>query len=369
MTLPRSASSGDDPADVVRRGESSPRRSPASAASSPAARGADARDPRETRAAHACARWPRPRRARPGGRRRWSGVHVRAPERRSVDVLEDDLLDHLRTRHEHQRVGAGEDDEVGDGRRIHRAPGARPEDDGDLRHPTRQANVAAEDLSVSGERRDALLDAGASRVEQPDDRRADALREVHTLADLERVRLAERPAHEAPVLRERDDDLPVHATRRDADAVAVEALPVHAPVPGLVVRERVELFVLTLVEEQREPAARRRDLLHSAARALLDRAGRDATGDLVHSTCDSLMPAALTMRTSSVGEWSAPGSRAISMRARRFSPATSVRRPSRGPTRRDRDFAPRRQSPGEGRAETGWRRLDPVIETDARGIP
>ena len=91
-----------------------------------------------------------------------------------------------------------------------------------------------------------------------------------------RVRLAERPAHEAPVLRERHDHLPVHATRRDADAVAVSALPVHAPVARLVMDEGVELFVSTLVEEQRQAPGRGRDRLEGAVLGLVDGRGRYA---------------------------------------------------------------------------------------------
>ena len=258
------------------------------------------------------------------------GVHVGASERLRIDLLEQDLLDHLRSGHEHQGVGPRKDDEVRDRRRIHGAPCAWPEHDGDLRYPPGQTDVSAEDLSVSRERRHAFLDAGASRVEQGDDRRADALGEIHGLADLEGVGLAERPAHEAPILRERDDDLPVHATRRDADAVAVGALPVHAPVARLMMDERVELFVASVIEELRQPAGGWRDRVKRAVRALVGgrRCWLGAERTLVDTRLDN--GGGVGHRTPSVCPDDLPSDNvgATSIRARHFSRYVA------GPTRK-----------------------------------
>ena len=52
-------------------------------------------------------------------------------------------------------------------------PAHGPEDRADLRHDAGRERVAQEDVGVAGERLDALLDARAARVVEPDDRRAD----------------------------------------------------------------------------------------------------------------------------------------------------------------------------------------------------
>ena len=63
------------------------------------------------------------------------------------------------------------------------------------------AVLQAEDLAVLAEGDDALLDAGAARVEHADDRHAAAQRELHDLDDLLAGDLAERSAERREVLR------------------------------------------------------------------------------------------------------------------------------------------------------------------------
>ncbi len=52
--------------------------------------------------------------------------------------------------------------------------------------------VAQKDIGVAGERDDALLDARAARIVQPDDRRADAHGGVHDGDDLGGIGLGQR---------------------------------------------------------------------------------------------------------------------------------------------------------------------------------
>ena len=132
-------------------------------------------------------------------------------------------------------------DEVGDRRRIDRAAGARAEDRRDLRHDARGQRVAQEDVGVAAERDDAFLDARAAGVVEADDRRAVPHREVHHLADLLGVRLAQRAAEDGEVLREDVDEAAVDAAVAGDDAVAVELLLLETEVGRAVRDEAVEL--------------------------------------------------------------------------------------------------------------------------------
>ena len=68
-------------------------------------------------------------------------------------------LDHVGTGHEHVARALDHDVEVGDGRGIHRAAGARPHDGGDLRDDAGRERVAQEkDVGVAAEREHAFLD-------------------------------------------------------------------------------------------------------------------------------------------------------------------------------------------------------------------
>ena len=90
--------------------------------------------------------------------------------------------------HEHVARVLHHEDEVGHGRRIDVAAGARAHDDRDLRDDARGQHVAQEHLAIAAERVDALLDARAAGVEQADDRRAVLQRHVLDLGDLLGVR-------------------------------------------------------------------------------------------------------------------------------------------------------------------------------------
>src|ERR1043165_9207562 len=99
--------------------------------------------------------------------------------------------------------------------------------------------------------------ARAGGVVEADHRRAVLHRQVHDLHDLRGVGLAERPAEDGEVLREGVDEAPLHGAVAGDDAVAGNALPVHAEVVAAVDDELVELLKRAAVEEQLDALARR----------------------------------------------------------------------------------------------------------------
>ena len=114
-------------------------------------------------------------------------VDLRAAEVHRGDPLARDLLDHGRAGEEHARLGPGHDGEVAEGGRVRRAAGARAADHADLRHAGDR--LRAEDPRVGVQRADALLQPGAARVREADDRHA----ELGGLVDRAGDRLAAAP--------------------------------------------------------------------------------------------------------------------------------------------------------------------------------
>ena len=176
-------------------------------------------------------------------------VRVRAAELLLGDVLVGDGADDVRPGHEHVARALDHHGEVGDGRRVDRAAGARPHHRGDLRHDARRQRVAEEDVGVAGERDHAFLDARAAGVVEPDDRRPELHRQIHDLADLGGVGLRQRSAEDGEVLGEGVDDAAVDAAGAGDDAVARHDLVGHAEVEAAMRDELVDLLEGAGVEE------------------------------------------------------------------------------------------------------------------------
>ncbi len=121
---------------------------------------------------------------REAGHTALAGVNAGATEVLGVDVLAGDGLHHLRTGEEHVAGALGHEDEVGEGRGVNGTTGAGAHDGGNLGNHTRSEDVALEDLTVTGQSRDAFLNAGATGVVHADDRRTIAHGHIHNLADL-----------------------------------------------------------------------------------------------------------------------------------------------------------------------------------------
>ena len=147
-------------------------------------------------------------------------VRQRAAEELRVDILVRHGLHDAGSGDEHVARAFDHHGEVGDGRRIDRAAGARPEDHRDLRHDAGREDVAQEDVGVAAERHDAFLDPRATGIVETDDRRTDLHREIHDLADLLGVRLRQRTTEDREVLAEDEDDPAVDLAVTGDDAVA-----------------------------------------------------------------------------------------------------------------------------------------------------
>ena len=176
------------------------------------------------------------------------------------------LLGHLLVGHRPDHIGAGDEhvggvlhheDEVGDGRAVNRAARAGAHDGADLRHDAAGDCVAQEDLRVAGQADHTLLDARAAGVVEADDRHAHLHRQVHHLADLLGVGLAQRAAEDGEVLREDVDAAPVDLAEAGDDAVAGILLLLHAEVGAAVHDVAVELVEGARIEEVFDALARR----------------------------------------------------------------------------------------------------------------
>ena len=100
------------------------------------------------------------------------GVRVGPAERLHRHLFPGHGLHDVGAGDEHLAGALGHDHEVGDRGRVDGPAGARTEHEGDLRDDARQEHVPEEDLAVAAEAHHALLDPGAARVVQADDRHA-----------------------------------------------------------------------------------------------------------------------------------------------------------------------------------------------------
>ena len=183
-------------------------------------------------------------------------VRVGAAEFLERDLLAGHGAHHFGPGDEHVRGAARHQHEVGDRGRVDGAARARAHHERDLRHDARGHHVAAEDLGVAAERHDALLDARPARVVDADHRAAEAQREIHDLADLLGVGLAQRAAEDREVLREHEHLAAVHGAVARDDAIAVGPSLGQPEVRAAVQDERVELDERARIEQPLEPLAR-----------------------------------------------------------------------------------------------------------------
>ena len=178
------------------------------------------------------------------------------PSSSFAHLLVRDGADDVRAGDEHVARRFDHEHEVGDRRRVDRAARARPQHRRQLGHDARRQRVAQEDVGVAGQRHDALLDARAARIVEPDDRRARLHRQVHHLADLPGVRLGQRAAEHGEVLREHEDGAPVDRAVAGDDAVAQHLVLGHAEVGAAVGDQLVHLDEAARVAQQLDALAR-----------------------------------------------------------------------------------------------------------------
>ena len=166
------------------------------------------------------------------------------------DLLARDGLDDVRARDVHLPLAPDHEDEVRERRRVDPAARGGPHHNGDLRDDAGRQRVAQEDVAVALQAVHALLDARPARVHQPHHRRAHLHRQVHGLADLRPNDLRQRAAHDGEVLREDEDQPPVHQPVACDDGVAQDPLLGQAELRGPVRDEGVQLFEGARVQEQ-----------------------------------------------------------------------------------------------------------------------
>ena len=150
---------------------------------------------------------------------------------------------------EHLRDFLGHQDEIGDRRRVDGTAGAGSRDQAQLRDDAAGLDVAPKDFGITAERNDALLNARAAGIVDPDHRRTGAHRQIHYFADLLRERFTERSAEHGEILRE-DEDLPA-VDRRPArdDAVAEKFFFVEPERARAVRDELIEFRKRTVVDQ------------------------------------------------------------------------------------------------------------------------
>jgi len=99
------------------------------------------------------------------------------------------------------------------------------------------------------------MNSRAAGIVKPHHRRAHPHGVVHDLADLFRVRLAERAAEDGEVLAEHEHQSPVDRAASGNDAIARHALLGHAEVRGAVLDEHVVFLERAVVEQQLQTLA------------------------------------------------------------------------------------------------------------------
>src|SRR4029453_3221542 len=138
---------------------------------------------------------------------------------------------------------------VGHGRRVDGPARGRAHDEADLGHDAGGLDIPPEDLRVTPEGDDALLDARAARVVDADQRAAVLECEVHDLADLLGKGFRERAAEYGEVLREDEHPPPEDRPVACDDGVPPRAAFHHPEVRVAVAPVAVELDEAPGIEE------------------------------------------------------------------------------------------------------------------------
>ena len=181
------------------------------------------------------------------GHRAFHRVHGGSAEILGAHRLVGHRPHHVGAGHEHIARVLDHEDEIGERRGVDVAARARTHHEGNLGdHPGRQ-DVALENLAVARECRDPFLDAGAARIEKPDDRRAIVERHVLQLGDLLRVRLGKRTPKNGKILGIDEDRAAVDGAGAGYNAIPRRVALIHAEVrramfdehPGFLERTRI----------------------------------------------------------------------------------------------------------------------------------
>ena len=174
-------------------------------------------------------------------------MYARTTQMLSINILTGDGLHHLRTCQKHIAGSFGHHDEVGQCRRINGTTGARTHDRTDLRDDTGSQYVAFEDLTISGQGGNALLNTCAARVVHADDRSAIGHGHIHHLANLLSHCLGQRATIDCEVLSIDINQTTINRCRTCDDTIAEELLLFHAEVVATMEFEHIILFKAAIV--------------------------------------------------------------------------------------------------------------------------
>jgi len=176
------------------------------------------------------------------------GMHPGPAQVLGGDVLVGDGFNHTRPGDKHVRGVFDHENEIGDRGAVDGTTGAGSHDAGDLRHHTAGPDITVEDFAVGRQGVHTLLDARPPRIIEADDRCAHLDRQIHDLADLLGMGLAERSAEHGEILAEDKDLATVDGTVAGDDTVAkIFFLLTQTAAPSNF--EDIELFKGTIVQQ------------------------------------------------------------------------------------------------------------------------
>ncbi len=162
-------------------------------------------------------------------------------------------FDHIGTGHEHVGAVFHHENEIGHGRGVNRAAGARAHDDRDLRHHARGQDIALKHISVAAQRSHPLLDAGASGVIQADNGCAHFHCMIHDFADLFSMRFGKRAAKYGEILAEDKHHAPIDRAITRDHTITGDFLVRHAEIGAAVLNKGIPFFETTLIQQQIDP--------------------------------------------------------------------------------------------------------------------
>ena len=203
-----------------------------------------------------------------------AAVHARAAQFLLGDVLPDRRAHEMRPGERHRAAPLDHRHEVGEPGDVCGPGRARAHQRGDQRDHAAHHDLLAEQVPGAGEHRArGLLYARARGVEQPHERDALAQRELAQAPDLELAGHAHRAGHHREVVRADRGQAAVDLAVARDHAVGGGVDVVHRALRGMRACLDAELDERALIDEQRDPLARRqlfalvlqRDLLGAAA--------------------------------------------------------------------------------------------------------
>ena len=185
------------------------------------------------------------------------GVGRRTSQFLVGDLLTGDCANDVRTGDIHVAYAVHHKDEVGNTRRVHRATGARSENDRNLGHHTGGECVGTKDLGVTVEREHPLLNPRATRIVDLHEGCAGLERELQRLGNTLGVFFSERSSQNGEILG-REKNLPTVDETASADHAVSRQSPILEAERGrasfdvrlvfnetLLVEEKIEAFAGT----------------------------------------------------------------------------------------------------------------------------